>query len=757
MCPGALGTLSSFKLTFQGPIEKGRDKSATPYQAGIAVERSSALAERLSRFVLRRTSSVLDKYLPPKTEALVFVKLAPLQIDLYKAIVSSKTARAAAVKGSSSSSSSSSGGGGGGDAGVLVVLNALRQTCAHPDLLHPQAKAATAAAGSSLYGTTASGAPVGGGPNGVARKKKATAPAPMQLGSSFGIGKRKRADGGSDDVSSAAAGGPYGSDSDVSVSLDAIKKRHASSSSASSAPRGGGSASNSNSSSNSKKVKKAIVVVQSDSDSDASGSDSDSEGSLADFIDREGEEEGAEESDDGEEEGGGGGGKRGVVIYDEEEAEEEDDEAGAAVRPYDARLMSLPASVALAEDMQRVFPAGYKPGALATAAPGADINAALEASSKLQLLDALLAQIRRCSSAHFSSTSAEGTSSPDRVVIVSNFAQVLNLVAGLCNARGYSFFRLDGSTPADKRQELVNAFNAPGSSTFAFLLSAQAGGAGLNLVGANRLISLDNSWNPAIDKQALARVWRDGQPKHTFIYRLLCANTLEEKVLQRQALKEAMASALGQGGKASGGGKGGKDGGGEGGARFSQDELRALFQLDPDRCVPGSCDTAAIMNRAYSQATIGVDGSVKGPGGKGAAAVPKSLQWSPYAGPDSIADSVLRQAAQAVGNDNNAASGSGSSSSSSSSSSSAANSGGVVYVKTVLINQPGAAGGEGASAAAAAVDDSGSGDEEVGGGASSSATAASTGGAGVGGTGNAMMDRLEQWEQELELTDSDDE
>jgi DNA repair and recombination protein RAD54 and RAD54-like protein len=80
-CPGALGTLPQFKAAFQAPIEKGRDKAATPAQARIAADRAASLGDKLAGFVLRRTSGVLDAYLPPKTEATVFVALAPLQVS----------------------------------------------------------------------------------------------------------------------------------------------------------------------------------------------------------------------------------------------------------------------------------------------------------------------------------------------------------------------------------------------------------------------------------------------------------------------------------------------------------------------------------------------------------------------------------------------------------------------------------------------------------------------------------------------------
>ena len=72
-----------------------------------------------------------------------------------------------------------------------------------------------------------------------------------------------------------------------------------------------------------------------------------------------------------------------------------------------------------------------------------------------------------------------------------------------------------------KRMKIVDRFNDPESSDFIFMLSSKAGGCGLNLIGANRLIMFDPDWNPANDDQAMARIWRDGQKKQVYIYRLL--------------------------------------------------------------------------------------------------------------------------------------------------------------------------------------------------------------------------------------------
>ena len=113
----------------------------------------------------------------------------------------------------------------------------------------------------------------------------------------------------------------------------------------------------------------------------------------------------------------------------------------------------------------------------------------------------------------------------------------------------------------NKRQKLVDQFNNPEGKEFVFLLSSKAGGCGINLIGANRLILFDPGmcsitaneiigtdfsldWNPAADQQALARVWRDGQKKECFVYRFISTGTIEEKIFQRQANKQALSSAV---------------------------------------------------------------------------------------------------------------------------------------------------------------------------------------------------------------------
>eukprot|EP00878_Enallax_costatus_P030829 GHUV01033626.1.p1 GENE.GHUV01033626.1~~GHUV01033626.1.p1 ORF type:complete len:341 (+),score=123.35 GHUV01033626.1:826-1848(+) len=176
---------------------------------------------------------------------------------------------------------------------------------------------------------------------------------------------------------------------------------------------------------------------------------------------------------------------------------------------------------------------------------------AIELSGKLQVLSCIL-----------SGAIGEGS----KVVVVSTSTTALDLVNNLlCLPRGWQSVRIDGGTSVDERQTIVDNFNTRGVGQV-FLLSTRAGGAGLNLIGANHLVLYDSDWNPAMDKQAMARIWRDGQTKPCFVHRLLTNGTIEEKVYQRQIMKADLAGATMEAGVKN--------------ASMSHNELKQLFGLD---------------------------------------------------------------------------------------------------------------------------------------------------------------------------------
>ncbi|KAF7510014.1 DNA repair protein rhp54 [Endocarpon pusillum] len=173
----------------------------------------------------------------------------------------------------------------------------------------------------------------------------------------------------------------------------------------------------------------------------------------------------------------------------------------------------------------------------------------------MQVLDRMLARIRQDTN--------------DKIVLISNYTQTLDVFERLCRSRAYGCLRLDGTMNVSKRQKLVDKFNNPEGEEFVFLLSSKAGGCGLNLIGANRLVLFDPDWNPAADQQALARVWRDGQKKDCFVYRFMGTGTIEEKIFQRQSHKQALSSCV-------------VDSAEDVERHFTLDSLRELFQFKPD-------------------------------------------------------------------------------------------------------------------------------------------------------------------------------
>ncbi|KAF8357481.1 hypothetical protein PRIPAC_92476, partial [Pristionchus pacificus] len=135
-------------------------------------------------------------------------------------------------------------------------------------------------------------------------------------------------------------------------------------------------------------------------------------------------------------------------------------------------------------------------------------------SGKLKFLDGKLAEIKQ---------------KGDKVLIFSQFTSMLDILEVYLRLRGYTFSRLDGTTPVLDRLEMINAYNEdPGQ--FVFLLSTRAGGLGINLVSANHIILHDIDFNPYNDKQAEDRCHRMGQKKPVYVTRLISKETIEVEI-----------------------------------------------------------------------------------------------------------------------------------------------------------------------------------------------------------------------------------
>lgn len=230
-----------------------------------------------------------------------------------------------------------------------------------------------------------------------------------------------------------------------------------------------------------------------------------------------------------------------------------------------------------------------------------------ELSGKLVVLDCILANLK--------------TNTDDKIVLVSNYTQTLDLFEKLCGKRGYGYVRLDGSMSIKKRAKVVEEFNKRDSKQWIFMLSSKAGGCGLNLIGANRLVMFDPDWNPANDDQAMARVWRDGQKKPCYIYRLLAAGTIEEKIFQRQAHKKALSDTV-------------VDQNDESSRHFCADDLKDLFRLEEN--TPSETHDKFKCKRCVNniQVTIPPEGSD---------CTSDLSQWYHSADKKSLADVVLKQ------------------------------------------------------------------------------------------------------------------
>lgn len=130
-----------------------------------------------------------------------------------------------------------------------------------------------------------------------------------------------------------------------------------------------------------------------------------------------------------------------------------------------------------------------------------------------------------------------------KLLIFSQFTQMLGLIRTEFEKAGIEHCYLDGSTSLNKRQEEVERFQ--NSDTIkAFLISLKAGGVGLNLTTADYVYIVDPWWNPAAEQQAIDRAHRIGQKRKVFAYKMICKDSVEERILQLQERKKSLADDL---------------------------------------------------------------------------------------------------------------------------------------------------------------------------------------------------------------------
>ncbi|KXT15355.1 hypothetical protein AC579_10437 [Pseudocercospora musae] len=156
-----------------------------------------------------------------------------------------------------------------------------------------------------------------------------------------------------------------------------------------------------------------------------------------------------------------------------------------------------------------------------------DIDDVLEPalSSKMSLLMQIIQLSKSCD---------------DKVLVFSSSIPTLDYVAELLNSRGYRCGRIDGHVAANKRQQVVENFNSGLDDVM--IISTRAGGVGLNIQAANRVVILDSGFNPAHEEQAIGRAYRLGQEKPVFVYRLVIGGTFEDEIHNKQRFKQSLAS-----------------------------------------------------------------------------------------------------------------------------------------------------------------------------------------------------------------------
>jgi non-specific serine/threonine protein kinase len=129
------------------------------------------------------------------------------------------------------------------------------------------------------------------------------------------------------------------------------------------------------------------------------------------------------------------------------------------------------------------------------------------------------------------------------MLVFSQFKGMLSLIRQNLEAQNVPYCYLDGSTSLRDRKKAVDKFQED-EKYRVFLISLKAGGTGLNLTAADYVYLMDPWWNPAVEQQAIDRAHRIGQKNHIFAYKMICKDSVEEKIIQLQDHKKAIAAEL---------------------------------------------------------------------------------------------------------------------------------------------------------------------------------------------------------------------
>ncbi|HTN08682.1 DEAD/DEAH box helicase [Agriterribacter sp.] len=131
-----------------------------------------------------------------------------------------------------------------------------------------------------------------------------------------------------------------------------------------------------------------------------------------------------------------------------------------------------------------------------------------------------------------------------KALVFSQFSAMLHLLAAECKKNGFAFYHFDGQTAPAKRTEMVNAFQEADNKVNLFLISLKAGNTGLTLTSADYVFLFDPWWNTAVETQAIDRTHRIGQTRNVFAYKMICKDTIEEKIITLQQKKKKLSEDL---------------------------------------------------------------------------------------------------------------------------------------------------------------------------------------------------------------------